>query len=207
MSEHIISLTHIGCLCHFSWYGVSDIIPHKLWPRFANDHMITFCRLLMPLEQFCTRNLLIACYWHFGGLLESLLAFCSKILGGGGDLQKVLCHNNKCRFSNGDTMSWRGHKNPTKCSRIFNCLHSKAVGMKKVGYKHLCHYSALVAKSHYCGTLTQFNLHVWNILFSTAIMSKEHTSEANTIILHKVCYYPQQNSSNSPFESLRILQY
>ena len=54
----------------------------------------------------------------FGGSLESpwwlLLAFCPKILGGGGDLQIVILLKKECCFSGADNVRWWRHSNTTR---------------------------------------------------------------------------------------------
>ena len=52
----------------------------------------------------------------FGGSLESLgcfWLFCTKNLGGGGDLEIVILLEKNCSFSGADNVKWWGHSNTT----------------------------------------------------------------------------------------------
>ena len=58
------------------------------------------------------------------------LAFCPKILGGGGDLQIIFLLKNACRLSGSDNLRWWDTQNLTAgILKNFYLLHSQVVGM------------------------------------------------------------------------------
>ena len=57
------------------------------------------------------------------------LAFCPKVLGGGGDLEMVLCHSVNAGWMVGTIRTGGRLSNPTSCNQVcLNFLHLKAVG-------------------------------------------------------------------------------
>ena len=61
------------------------------------------------------------------------MAFCPKILGGGGDLRIIVLLKNEISLSGGDNVMWWGHSNLTSWYKIIlNFMHSQVAGIQKL---------------------------------------------------------------------------